>query len=199
MEASMTHGISEDSETQPADYEFWGLMPGWTISEAAALLLGLDPDSMSREREDDVTPGTHRWRYRQLRRRLARAQEMDDLDDPMRPQDFLEWAISNKLPVSDTLLKSVKTVKKLRNWRVKYFSMKRRRDELAEKLKEDVNPKERTSLLTIILGMTRHILKHKAGNIHTVSMIERAIKKADLKLSDDVIRKFLEEAAERLE
>jgi hypothetical protein len=123
---------------------------------------------------------------------------MDDLDDPMRPRDFIEWAVSNKLDVSDVLKESLKSGKNLLNWRQKYFSMKRKRNALNDKLKDSVTPKERTSLLTIILAMVRSNLKHKAGNPHTVSAIEKAIKTAELKLSDDVIRKYLAEAEEKL-
>jgi hypothetical protein len=195
----MTDQATDTDSGNSVDYEFWGRMPGWTIAEAAALLVGLDPDSVSSETGKDALRETKHRQYYQLRRRLKRARKMDDLDDPMRPRDFLEWAVSNKLNVSHDLQQGVHIGKKLQNWRQKYFSMKRKRDALVDKSKDVVTPKERTSLLTIILAMVRQILKHQAGNPHTVSAIRKAVEKAELKLSDDAIRKYLSEAEEKLE
>jgi hypothetical protein len=193
----MIDQATETPELRHANYEFWGLMPAWTIAEAAALLLDIDPDSVSPETGKDAAQGTKHRQYYQLRRRLKRARQMDDLDNPMRPGDFLEWAVSNNLNVSDVLLRSVKTSKKLKNWRKKFFSMRRKRDRLADKLKDAVTPKERTSLLTIVLALVRHSFKQQTGP-HTVSLIVKAVENAGLKLSDDSIRKFLKEAEEKL-
>jgi hypothetical protein len=193
----MTGAANDSKATEGVDYDFWGRMPGWTISEAAALLLDIDPDKIPTGSQSDVVPGTREWDYHRLRRRLRRAQKMDDLDNPMRPADFLEWAISNKLHVSDTLKESVKSGKKLLNWRGKYFSMKRKRDALMAELEDSVSPKERTSLLKIVLGMARAKFKHKVGNTHTVIAIENALRDVKLAVSNDVIRKYLGEADDK--
>jgi hypothetical protein len=193
----MMDAANDSKATEGVDYDFWGLMPGWTISEAAALLLDIDPDKIPTGSQSDVVPGTREWDYHQLQRRLMRAQEMDDLDSPMRPADFLEWAISNKLNVNDILKESIKSGKKLRNWRDKFFSMKRKHNALIEKLEDSVSPKERTSLLKIVLGMARINFKHKANSPNTVAKIEKVLREANLPVSNDVIRKYLAEADEK--
>jgi len=126
----MSGDVDNSEATEGVDHDYWGNMPGWTISEAAALLLDIDPDNIPQGSRAELTPRTREWEYHRLRRRLERAQEMEDLDNPTRPRDFIEWAISNKLDVSDAVKESVKSGKKLLNWRGKYFSMKRKRDAL---------------------------------------------------------------------
>lgn len=194
---TVTDAQSQSEPTKEVDYDFWGRMPGWSISEAAALLLDIDPDNKMPGTRKDFERGTKEWEYHRLRRRLKRAQKMDDLDNPMRPRDFVEWAISNKLHVSDGLKESVISGKRLLNWRGKYFSMKRKRDKLATSLEDSVSPKERTSLQKIVLGMARSKFRHKVGNPHTVAAIEKALEEVRLPLSNDVIRKYLAEADEK--
>jgi hypothetical protein len=194
----MMVAANDSKATEDVDYDFWGRMPGWTISEAAALLLDIDPDNIPTGGQSDVAPpGTREWDYYRLRRRLRRAQKMDDLDNPMRPTDFLEWAISNNLNVRDILKESVKSGKKLQNWRAKYFSMKRKRNALIARLEDNVSPKERTSLLKLVLGMARKSFNHKVDSPHTVTKIEKALQEANLSVSNDVIRKYLAEADEK--
>jgi|SRR4051812_31901487 len=193
----MSGDVDNSEATEGVDHDYWGNMPGWTISEAAALLLDIDPDNIPQGSRAELTPRTREWEYHRLRRRLERAQEMEDLDNPTRPRDFIEWAISNKLDVSDAVKESVKSGKKLLNWRGKYFSMKRKRDALTAELEDSVSPKERTSLLKIVLGLARDKFKHKIKNPHTVIAIQDALVRANLPVSNDVIRRYLVEADEK--
>jgi ribosome maturation protein Sdo1 len=78
-----------------------------------------------------------------------------------------------------------------------YFSMKRRRDALIARLEDNVSPKERTSLLKLVLGMARKNFNHKVDSPHTVARIEKALGAANLPVSNDVIRKYLAEADEK--
>src|SRR5829696_3916372 len=72
------------------DYDCWGRMPGWTMSEAAALLLGHDPDRMNLAENRQHEPGSPGWKYKRLHRMLARACEMEKLSDPEVPRVLLE-------------------------------------------------------------------------------------------------------------
>jgi hypothetical protein len=186
--------------TQPSndlDYDYWGRMPGWTISEAAALLLDINPDFRRTGNGKEVEVGTKEWEFGRLRHLLKRARKMDELSSPMSPREFLQWATSNGLRPSEQLTASVKSGKPLRNWRAKYFNMKRQRDDLRTELEDSVSPKERTSLLKIVLGMAKSKFNHREGSPHTVGAIERALNGVELSVSDDVIRKYLAEADDK--
>lgn len=43
--------------SQAVHYDFWGRMPGWTIAEAAALLLNIDPDHLATGSRKDSMAG----------------------------------------------------------------------------------------------------------------------------------------------
>jgi hypothetical protein len=74
--------------------------------------------------------------------------------------------------------------------------MKRQRDELTKKLEDSVLPKERQTLLKILLGMARAKFNHEEGSHKTVSVIVAALNRVDLSVGDDSIRKYLREADE---
>src|SRR4051794_16233718 len=94
------NGQNSDGD-QPSDgevdYGYWGRMPGWTMSEAASLLLGHDPDRMDPANGEQHEPGSLGWKYRRLLRVLERACEMDELSNPEVPRVLLDWARSNKI------------------------------------------------------------------------------------------------------
>jgi hypothetical protein len=188
------NGLSEPSNG--LDYGFWGRMAGWTVSEAAALLLDINPDVRRTGNGKDVDAGTKEWEYHRLRRLLKRARKMEELSSPMSPREFIQWAVSNGLTPSEQLKASVKSGKPLRNWRTKYFDMKRQRDELTKKLEDSVLPKERQTLLKILLGMARAKFNHEEGSHKTVSVIVAALNRVDLSVGDDSVRKYLREADE---
>jgi hypothetical protein len=187
-------GLSEASND--LDYDYWGRMPGWTVSEAAALLLDINPDCRPTGNGKNIDSKTKEGEYHRLKRLLKRAQKMDELSSPMSPRDFIQWAASNKLTKSEQLEASLKSGKPLRNWRTKYFNMKRQRDELTKKLKDSVLPKERQTLLKLLLGMAQAKFNHEKGSHKTVSAIVAALDRVDLSVGDDSIRKYLREADE---
>jgi len=98
------------------DYDYWGRMPGWTMSEAAALLLGYDPDGMNPAEDKQHEPGSAAWKYRRLLRVLQRACEMDELSSPEIPQVLLEWARSNKIDRPQLLVGRVRASGRVHNW-----------------------------------------------------------------------------------
>ena len=118
-------------------------------------------------------------------------------ESPAAPKEFLEWAISNDLPVSDALKQSVDGAEKLVNWKAQYFRMKKKRDALNEQINEAIAAKERTSFLRMILGMARAKFGHTAAK-PAIKMIEGTLSDQKLSVSDDVIRRLLNEAEEKL-
>jgi len=178
------------------DYEFWCRMPGWTITEAAALLLDLDPDR-PRKIEDSTDCDAKEWEYSKLRRLMKRAETMDLLSSPTSPREVLQWARSNNIPGNGKLEGIVASTKPLSNWRKRYFSMKRQRDVLAKEVEDKILPKERLTLLMLILGMARAHYGHIQGNKSAVGNIHKNLAEKGVKLSKDTIKKYLDEAEDR--
>jgi hypothetical protein len=82
----MSDATRDNNATEGVDYKFWSQMSGWTVAEAAALLLDIDPDRLPEESDDRGAPG---WEYRRLFRLLDRARKMEELSSPMTPREFL--------------------------------------------------------------------------------------------------------------
>jgi hypothetical protein len=57
----MSDATPDNNATEGVDYKFWSQMSGWTVAEAAALLLDIDPDRLPEESDDR---GTRGWEYR---------------------------------------------------------------------------------------------------------------------------------------
>jgi hypothetical protein len=182
------------------DYKYWCRMPGWTVTEAAALLLDLDPDRPKKSGKDTDFDAKE-WEYFRLRRLMKRAETMDLLSSPMSPREFLQWAMSNNIPRNEKLEGIVTSTKRLSDWRKRYFRMKRRRDQLAEELEDKVLPKERLTFLKLVLGMARAKFAHKKGGHNTVGQIHDSLEKKGrgITLAKDSIKKYLDEADERID
>lgn len=196
MTDTAPHNSNDASEG--VDYEFWSRMSGWTVAEAAALLLDIDPDRLPEESKDR---GTRGWEYRRLFRLLDRARKMEELSSPMTPREFLTWASSNGIKPPEQLDATVRAGKPHRNWKTRYQAMRRERDSLlaeveglSEKVADDLNPRVRQTLLKLVGGMARAKFKHVTGNRNTVSSIQRALEDVDWPLTGNSIRTYLNEA-----
>ena len=188
------------------DLKYWGEMPGWKLSEAAALFLGLEPDDVKKWKVEGDNSNDVRTEYLRLRRRLKRAKEMDAISSPLSPREAVEWARSNGINVADALKDSVRGTRGLKNWRTRYLQMRRKKanleneiEQLKSQLKEDVeNPKRRKTFYRLILGMAK---KHYGLESHphqATSKIERDLEGTPYKLGNDVIRKCLQEAQQEI-
>jgi hypothetical protein len=110
----MSDATRDKSATEGVDYKFWSQISGWTISEAAALLLDIDPERIPPESSDREALG---YKYRRLFRLLDRAREMEELDCPMIPKDFLTWASSNGIKPPGQLEATVRAGNHREPWR----------------------------------------------------------------------------------
>jgi hypothetical protein len=191
--------MNQNTPTTP-DYEFWSQMSGWTVAEAAALLLDVDPDRLPENFDEPETLG---WKHRRLLRLLSRAEEMDELSSPMAPWDFLTWALSNKLSPPAKLEETVRSGNsRQRNWRKKYFRMKKKHGRLKEriaayeKLNDEPKTRVRRTLLHLIGGMARAKFGHTKDPKGTVKRIENALMAVEWPLTNNTIREYLGHADE---
>jgi hypothetical protein len=170
-----------------SDLEYWARMPGWTTTEAAALLLGLDPDAVVSE--DDV-PKVHRFQ-----RVLERACQMDLLTNPVAPREFLEWAKSNRIDIPVALEEAVAKGKRIRNWRTsakKYKRDLRKREDSVD----DLSKKAKKSLYRILLALAKeHCGYVPYKNNNAAAQIEKTLAKHSLaEPKQETIRHWLETA-----
>ncbi|MFK4616744.1 hypothetical protein [Bradyrhizobium diazoefficiens] len=164
---------------EPIDYEFWSRMSGWSVSEAAALFLDIDPDRIPEESSDPEHPGS---KYRRLFRLLDRAREMEELEPLTVPRDLLAWASSNGIKPSVELTTKVRAGKPHRNWRTRYKAIREERDKLVlelealkAELSDDVAPRAKTTLLKLVGGMARAKFGHASNVRGTAKKIEDAL------------------------
>ena len=179
------------------DLQYWAQMPGWRVAEAAALLLGLDPDSVTSAKG---TNGSEPQRFVRLKRMMLRAYNMDQLDSPMSSGTCLEWASSNEIPIPKLLLDAVAKGKPLRNWKKRAQGYRRRLGKLELKSGDidDVPAKSLHSLYSIILGIA--VDKYKFDpekNNSAATNIENTLAKVGLsEPKAETIRTWLQKAHE---
>ncbi|MCW6508454.1 hypothetical protein [Lichenifustis flavocetrariae] len=104
-----------------ADYSYWGIAPVWTEEESIVLSLGKDPDHVDRKSVGSPGPRGSLFRDKFDRRSklVSLAIEAGDLSEPIRPKNFVEWAINigfelpqalkNILPSSRAIQREVST------------------------------------------------------------------------------------------
>lgn len=85
-----------------ADLSYWAKMATWSLDEAVALSLGKNPTVVNSVRMSGERFVPEAWSYSQFpkeyvrRRELAlRASAAYELDDPVKPQRFLDWAVDH--------------------------------------------------------------------------------------------------------
>lgn len=69
-----------------------------------------------------------------------------------------------------------------------------------KRAEENINPKSRTSLLKIVIGVAvdKYRYDSKANVTYTASQIQSSVERAGLTIDDDTVRRWLREAAELL-
>jgi hypothetical protein len=193
-------GDAVRDSNEPVDYEFWSQMSGWTVSEAAALLLDIDPDRLPPDSSECETLSS---KYRRLLRLLDRAREMEELDSPMTPREFLAWASSNGIKPPDQLEATVRAGKPHRNWRTRYRDVRKERDQLRLEVKalkgmiaDKPNPRSKTALLKLVGGMARARFGHSSNRTGTAGKIEEALDHPNVHwhLANNTIKAYLDEA-----
>lgn len=102
-----------------ADLVFWGKMARWTLEEAIALSLGRNPSIVT---HGEVEGGGERFlagamfrspfRREYLRRHslAARARQAYELSDPIKPEDFLSWALRVYESIPPLLVETVQAM-----------------------------------------------------------------------------------------
>lgn len=160
----------------------WAKMPSWTADEAAALTLGLSPQSVHRH------PDVHHPlidRFHRVRKMISRACAANDIansEHGIVPDDYLTWATRYGFDVPAELTAEV--------MRAQPLASKRPKD-------KPLGSRERDTLLKMILGlaMSGHAYDPAATKSTTVNEISSDLERVGLALDLETIRRKLKEAA----
>lgn len=214
-----------------ANFDYWGKMAWWGIDEAIALMLGKNPELVTwaaLESESKLFPPPIVIQFGQIREICRRARAVKQLVDPIEPWQFLAWAKNSGLDLPEALVDAAKQNDKpgtdplanyksqpnhqstpVKNVKVRHTDkeiagLTAEGDELDRKLAaqgENLGPRERSSLLKLILVMAVKKYGYRPGNKNTATgsnreSISSDTEKLGLKMDNETIRKYLKEASE---
>lgn len=209
----MTPGRHTESDVVPSpDYVFWARMPAWSMSEAAALLLGLDPETTTPVKGPaEADRGSAHVGYERLRRLMRRARDVGELARLEVPREVIAWAKQNAIPGPELLLEQVTSVSRKGTIRGRLVRLKKTNRRLHEEIEtlraklnaasdEAIDARERRTFQKMILGMAKAKFGFKEGNdrSNAVSKIQHALGDGKTKVSDDTILAKLREAMEAI-
>jgi len=162
-----------------ADFGFWCDLNEWNIDEATALMLGKDPSRVVWEdMSERISKSVFAVSYRDLRLQLLRAKKDGKLSEPDEPRKFMEWAssVGRQLPNGMQLKASGTTAERANH----------------------LNPKERDSLLKMVIGMAvaKYGFDPGAKKNSATTDIRKDLDARGLGIDDGTILKFLKKGAE---
>jgi hypothetical protein len=176
------------------DWNYWARMPGWRYAEGAALLIQLDPLNQEQLKADPE--------YQRLEHLLKRAWNMEELESPMRPHNFIEWAISNGISIPEPLRDAVAKGEPLQNWKKRALKYKRQLKNFKSKYTnaDEVPPKSLKSLFSIILAIAEDKYGYSPNkNTSAAANIASTLaRKGFSSPKEETIRDWLKEAHEAL-
>jgi hypothetical protein len=193
------------------DYAHWSKMTVLMKSEAIALLLGIDPNSIDLEKPLPVT-GDEAKKFQAL---LNRAFESGAFQNASRisPEDLISWAISNQLQAPQGFIDAVKKQgRPVTNWQLLFERLEAENLRLHKELDATSSEakqresggsisgqvKEIKTLQKILLGIAIHKFHFDPSQSKSsaVTNIVDAIEYSGLKISADTVRRHLSIAAE---
>lgn len=190
---------NDAGQGDPAQFEHWGRISFWTAQEAAELALNIEPNSANHLRNDDPLS----MRVRRLRTHIERAVQAGQLPgqpDCLRPVDFVRWASEQSVDLPDALRLGVppdrQEVTVLSNGVVSAGEASNNEGDNDAPL----STRERNTLFRMILGMAIRKYRYRPGERGGApKSISDDLRDLNLTVSDDTVRKWLDEAVVELD
>jgi hypothetical protein len=198
-----------------ATYDFYSKAAYWTVDECCALLVARHPRKVDLKVVQSHGPTSQIARqFLDLHDLVTRAVSMNQLAHRNLPGFFLAWAERNRLLIPGDLISAVQNHGiQVADWKTLYDQQIELASELQARISQletgasptaidpmtkPFDPRERASLLKMVLGMAMAIYGHdpKQTRITTVSEIKSELDRVGITLSDDTIRRYLREANE---
>jgi hypothetical protein len=166
-----------------ADFSYWSKAACWTLEEATALALGRNPKIVNWESVNEhVDHSPFARRYQDLRFLIERANLAGQLSDPVVPALFIAWTkqIEFEFPYA---LEAEDAAREKR---------------MANRGGKEFHPKERESVLTLIIAMATKNYNYNPNNLRNeaIKRITSHVNDVGLSIDEDTVRKWLKEAAE---
>jgi hypothetical protein len=210
-----------NSPSAQANFDYWSSLPHWTVDEAIALSFGKAPEQVNWATiEGLVDRSTFAVEYSRRRELTTRAAVGKQLGDPLIPGAFVAWAkqIGIALPVD---LKDAVEARgfKMPDWEALRASLEatiaerdatieaahRELEELrrlvasAAAADEELDPRERNSLVALVIGMAiggYGYVPDPDKNSEVPGQIANDLAGRGLSLSLKTIRKYLDEGTD---
>lgn len=175
---------------------YWSILDSWTASEAAALILLLDPDRVD-SKYIALMPETSviSQKFKDNKRVIERSDELTGDDTP---KEIIEALIIKGIPVPEKLQNAVKVHEEASSYRLnllKVANKKLKND--VEILKKSLNEKRIDSMKKIIAYlsiMTKDYIPGKNSRIH--QMVEKDLKDVGVAITHDTVKSVLDDCAE---
>ena len=188
----------------------------WTPDEGTALLLDRHPEVFTSAAftQFRAKPCRTLKRFKDLRELVERSRTMRELFDHIRPAKFLTWAMEKHIEIPEHLQRAVEAhtpapaedQETLAQRADQIAALKAEITRLKASLEDvpsgnenvSMEPRERITLLKIVLGMAMACYEHdpRMQRQGTATAILRDFETIGISISDDSIRKYLSEAAE---
>ena len=182
-----------------ADYTWWAKYSVWTVDEAVALALGMDPRQVT---WPDVDPHVEDCalaaKFRDYRALVIREQSAGNLAEELAPADFIEWA-KDKFELPQELVEAVVA----NGTRGSFTAL---REEIAQLKKENADLSARpdtrrlNTLRRVLIGMGTHHYGYdpEQAQNSTARRMSEDLRNAGYAVGDDTLRNALREASEEV-
>jgi hypothetical protein len=198
-------------DSPDANFSYWAKMGEWNYEEAAAVLVGINPNRLSLDEAKFrvSVSGAARDQYKGICELALRAYSIVDPQGSP-PAKWLEWARKINLPIPVQLEAEVQKLGAVSQPKEedRQASSRQSRGRLSDlegapaKAKamtvQPLAARERESMLKLIIGMAIKGYRYdpKAKRNDSVREITDDLEECGVALSDDTIRKYLTEGAE---
>ncbi len=180
-----------------ADINFWANLATWTLAEATALTINRDPSKLI-EPDDGLGMIEHTSnieQYRHVREHIKRAVQAGTLTDPVQPAVYVKWVKKRNLDFPEELAKLVPATTQADNQNTPVKPSKKPADKNYTALMRERNTLLKLFFCAAVDGCG---YDHKAERSPTAKEMESAFERLGICISDDTIRKYLQEAIEVL-
>ena len=184
-------------EASPPTLKFWANLSRWTLAEATALTIDRNPKKL-------IDPAVGKGllgdaptidQYKYVQEHIKRAVQAGELTDPVQPGIYVAWAKKRDLGFPEILAKMVPAVTQADNQNMPTKTTKKPKDKSHTALM-----RERNTLLKLFFcaAVDGYGYDPKAERSPTAKEMESAFERLGIRISDDTIRKYLNEAKEHL-
>jgi len=196
-----------------ANFSHWLSLAIWSQEEATALAIGKEPSFLHPDKLQMPSRSGSPFirRYKALRERILRAVKAGDIEEPIRPKAFIEWAEQNGIELPKQL-HGAPGVESAAFWKARCEEAESERDSVRSQLKaveaelktlrDDVayNPgaKRKTTLNKMVVGMAIARFEHLIQGPSGAKLISGELEDLGFYLKYDAVHKVLNEAADAL-